>query len=301
MSKNSTATSIHQQVTDAIIADLERGTLPWVQPWGSPGIDAPLGMPNNARTGKAYSGINILLLWGAVIERGFGCQTWLTFRQAKALGGSVVKGSKGTTVCYADTFIPKDERQRASEQGDDPAPVPFLKRYTVFNVEQCEGLPRELYLSATPSPECETIPRAEALIAATGADFRIGGGRAFYVPSEDYIQVPPQPAFHDQINYYRTCFHEIGHWTGHESRLGRDLSARFGSKTYAREELVAEITTAFVCATLRIKPTVRHADYIGNWLDVLREDNRAIFRAASQASRAAAFILAFEQAGEAAP
>ena len=134
---------------------------------------------------------------------------------------------------------------------------------------------------------------AERLIAATNADFRVGGDRAYYVPSADYIQVPPQPAFFEQINYYRTCFHELGHWTGHEKRLARDLSGGFGSKLYAREELVAEMTSAFICAALGIVPTVRHADYIGSWLEVLREDSRAIFRAASQASKAANFIRAF--------
>ena len=114
------------------------------------------------------------------------------------------------------------------------------------------------------------------------------------MPGADFIQVPPQPAFFEQINYYRTCFHELGHWTGHPSRLARDLSGGFGSKTYAREELVAEMASAFVCASLGITPTVRHADYLGSWLEVLREDNRAIFRAASLATKAADFILAFE-------
>jgi antirestriction protein ArdC len=145
-------------------------------------------------------------------------------------------------------------------------------------------------------PECELIPRAEALIQATKADIRIGGDRAFYVPAADYVQVPPQPAFFAQINYYRTCFHELGHWTGHPSRLDRDQSGAHGSKSYAREELVAEIASAFVCASLGIVPTVRHADYLASWLEVLREDNRAIFRAASQANKAADFLLAFEPA-----
>jgi antirestriction protein ArdC len=140
------------------------------------------------------------------------------------------------------------------------------------------------------------IPHAEALIAATGADFRIGGDRAFYVPAHDYVQMPPQPAFRAQIDYYRTCFHELGHWSGHQSRLARSFKGRFGSKPYAREELIAELTSAFVCATLQIVPTVRHADYIATWLDLLREDDRAIFHAASQASKAADFILAFQAA-----
>ncbi len=142
--------------------------------------------------------------------------------------------------------------------------------------------------------ELEIIPRAEALIAATGAIFQIGGEIACYIPKLDAIRVSPQASFGDQINYYPTAFHEIGHWTGHPKRLARDLAAKFASNGYAREELVAEMATAFVCATLGIIPMVRHADYIGNWLEVLKEDARAIFKAASMASKAADYILAFE-------
>ena len=282
---------LYQEVTDRIIAELEQGRVPWVQPWGR--AKAGLGLPRNVASGRAYSGINILILWGAVIAQGFPSQHWLTFRQALDLGGNVRRGEHGTTICYADRFIPKDEAERAAKAGEQPEAVPFLKRFTVFNLHQCEGLP--LVEAAPPLPEREIIPRAEALIAATGADFRIGGERAFYAPEPDYIQVPPQPAFVEQINYYRTCFHELGHWTGHPARLAREQSGRFGSHPYAREELVAEMASAFVCASLSIAPTVRHADYLAHWLDVLREDNRAIFRAASLASKAADFILAFEK------
>jgi antirestriction protein ArdC len=131
------------------------------------------------------------------------------------------------------------------------------------------------------------------LIAATGADFRIGGGRAYYNTTGDFVQVPPPGAYFESINWHRTAFHELGHWSGHASRLNRDHSGSFGSKSYAREELVAEIAGAFVCASLGIVPTVRHADYIGSWLEVLREDNRAVVRAASAASKAADFLLAY--------
>lgn len=143
-------------------------------------------------------------------------------------------------------------------------------------------------------PERELHRTAEELIAATGADFRIGGDEAFYAPSGDFVIVPPQPAFHHQIDYYRTALHELGHWTGHGSRLDRDQAGRFGSAPYAREELVAELASAFLCAALGIEPTVRHADYLGSWLAVLSADNRAIFKAASQASKAAEFLLQFQ-------
>jgi len=302
--------NLYDEVTARIIAELEAGRAPWVQPWGAPGAKAGLGLPKNALTGRTYSGVNILILWHHVVRAGFATQTWLTYRQAQEMGGHVMKGERGVTACHADTFIPKAERERAEQDGDGEdeketlrgsvsrpnGRVPFLKRFTLFNVEQCEGLPEDAYAGAAPLPEAEIIPQAERLIEATGADFRIGGTKAFYVPSRDFIRVPPQPAFFDQVNYYRTCFHELGHWTGHGTRLARDLSHSFGSKPYAREELVAEMASAFVCASLSIASTVRHTDYIGSWLEVLREDNRAIFRAASQASKAADFILAFRDA-----
>ena len=298
-----TRKDLYSEVTDKIIAELEQGHAPWVQPWGGVDSATPLGLPENGATGRRYSGINILLLWGAAIEQSRSCQTWLTFKQALSLGGCVRKGERGTTVVYADRFTPKAERERARETGEAPGTVPFLKRYTVFNADQCDGLPEDLTANAPDLPEREIIPRAEALIGATGADFRIGGDRAYYVPSKDFIQVPPQPAFFDQINYYRTCFHELGHWTGHPKRLARDLKGAFGTKDYAREELVAELASAFICADQSIIPTVRHTDYIASWLEVLREDKRAIFRAASLASKAADYILAFAEPelGSAAP
>ena len=288
---------LYQSVTDRIITELEAGRLPWVQPWDGQHAACQIGLPVNAVSGKPYSGINILLLWGAVIEKGYPSQIWLTYRQAKSLGSYVRKGECGEIICYADRFVTKDEKQNAIAEGRDAVAIPFLKRYRVFNIAQCDGLPEDLYRLDAPFPEREIVPQAEALAKATGADIRIGGDRAFYVPAQDFVQLPPQPAFADQINYYRTCFHELGHWTGHKTRLDRDQSGRGSTKTYAREELVAEMCAAFVCATLSIQPTVRHADYIGSWLEVLKEDKRAIFKAASQASKAADFLLAF-RAGE---
>jgi antirestriction protein ArdC len=287
--------SLYSQVTDKIVVELEQGIVPWVQPWGSGEGSVGLGLPRNARSTKAYSGINILLLWSAIMQGGYASQQWLTFKQALELGGCVRRGEKGWTVCYADSFIPQDEKDRVSKDGGDPQAIAFLKRYTVFNVAQCDGLAEKISPTLPLDQERELIPRAEALIAATGANIQIGGEIACYIPKLDAIRVPLQTAFHDQINYYRTVFHELGHWTGHASRLDRNLTVKFASDGYAREELVAELATAFVCASLGIVPTVRHADYIGNWLQVLKEDSRAIFRAASMASKACDFILAFEQ------
>lgn len=284
--------NLYDDITTKIIAELEEGRLPWVQPWGTAAAKAPLAMPRNAATSRQYSGINVLILWGAVIQQGFPSQQWLTFRQALSLGGNVRKGEHGTTVVYADRFVPEDEKRRARETGEEAAAIPFLKRFTVFNAAQCEGLSEDLAVEAPPPPPDMIEPRAEALIRATGIDFRIGGSRAFYVPTHDYVQVPPPQAYFEPINWHRTALHELGYATGHASRLGRDFSGAFGTKKYAFEELVAEMNAAFCCASLGIVPTVRHADYIGSWLEVLREDNRAIVRAASQASKAADWLLA---------
>jgi len=285
--------NLYDEVTARIVAELEAGRVPWVQPWGS-AVAAGLGpgLPRNALTARSYSGVNILILWGAVIEHGFPNQGWLTFKQALEAGGCVRKGERGTTVVYADRFTPEAEKARARETGADAKAIPFLNRFTVFNIAQCEGLRPGFATDPAPLPEREIVPVAEEVIAASGVDFRIGGPKAYYVPSLDFVQVPPQPAFFEQINYYRTCLHELTHATGHPSRLGRNLANPFGSKDYAREELVAEMGAAFLCAALGIAPTVRHADYLASWLEVLREDNRAIFRAASAASKAADWLLA---------
>ena len=231
--------SLYDDITNKIIGELEAGRFPWVQPWGSAAVKAPLAMPQNAATGRRYSGINVLILWGAVIEHGFPGQSWLTFRQALSLGGNVRKGERGTTVVYADRFTPEDEKRRAREAGEDAQASPFLKRFTVFNASQCDGLPEEV-AAVAPPPEPGLIePRVEALIRATGIDFRIGGDRAFYVPAHDYVVVPPPQAYFEPINWHRTALHELGHATGHPLRLGRDFSGSFGTKKYAFEELIA--------------------------------------------------------------
>ena len=274
-------TSLYQEITDNIIAELEAGRVPWVQPWGTVAAKASLAMPKNAASERQYSGINVLILWGAVIEHGFSTQNWLTFRQALGLGAHVRKGEHGTTVVYADRFVPDEEHRRAERDGDEPNAIPFLKRFTVFNTDQCENLPPELTSAPAPSPEGLVLPHAEALIAGTGADFRIGGDRAFYNTVHDFIQVPRPEAYFEPINWHRTALHELGHWSGHSSRLGRDLSGNFGSALYAKEELIAEITSAFVCASLGIVPTVRHADYIGSWLELCAAPHNSSNREAS--------------------
>jgi antirestriction protein ArdC len=284
--------NLYQDVTDSIVRELEKGSVPWVKPWTA--SSAPLGMPRSAASRKFYSGINVLILWDAVLTRGFAAQEWLTFRQALNLGGHVRRGEKGTTICHADKFIPKAERERAAESGEAANAVPFLKRFVVFNIEQCEGLPAHIVPPRLASLSDHKIrPDAEAFIAATGARFVEGGGEAFYHQGEDFIRLPYRETFLSQPDYYCTALHELGHWTAHPSRLNRDLQHRFGSSAYAREELIAELTSAFLCAHLNIVPQIRHAGYLDHWLQILKKDCRAIFHAASQASKASEFILAF--------
>jgi antirestriction protein ArdC len=220
-------TNLYDEITGKIIAELEAGRFPWVQPWGKATAKAPLGLPQNASTGRAYSGINILILWGAVVQHGFPGQGWLTYRQAATLGGNVRKGERGTTVVYADRFTPEDEKRRARETGEEPGTIPFLKRFTVFNAAQCEGLPEDIAVAMPPPPPGLIEPRVEALIKATGIDFRIGGDRAFYVPALDHVVVPPPQAYFEPINWHRTALHELGHyavsWIMPHGRVRRPL------------------------------------------------------------------------------
>jgi antirestriction protein ArdC len=291
-SRDASTASLYDDVTDRIICELEAGCVPWVKPWSA--SSAPLGLPKSAVSRRFYSGINILILWDAVIRRGFAAQEWLTFRQALSLGGHVRKGEKGTAICYADRYVPKKEQERVRETGEEPNAVPFLKRFIVFNVEQCEGLPAHIVAPPAPHPETDLWRAGDAFAAATGAVIREGGGEAYYNPREDFIRIPSGAAFASAADYFCTLFHELGHWTAHPARLNRDLQHRFGSSAYGREELIAELTSAFLCAHLSIVPQIRHADYLGHWLEILKADSRAIFHAASQASKAADFILAFQ-------
>ena len=229
--------TLYNEVTDRIIAQIEKGTLPWVRPWDDG--RAALGLPRNAGTGRRYSGINVLILWHRLFEQGYGSQRWLTYRQAQAMGGNVRKGEQGTTVCYADRFTPKDGENVPTGPDGEPRQIAFLKRFTVFNIDQCEGLGEPTMAAVTTWNEALTLPGAQALIEATGADIRIGGGEAYYAPQVDYVRVPRPEHFHEPINWYRTVLHELGHWTGHRSRLDRLPDSGFGSPAYAREELVA--------------------------------------------------------------
>ncbi|QUT05140.1 DUF1738 domain-containing protein [Sphingobium phenoxybenzoativorans] len=207
--------ALYDEITAKIVGELEQGHIPWVRPWASHGgrqrrAVAP-ALPRNALSGRPYSGINILILWSAMIEHGYASHGWLTFKQALEAGGCVRKGERGTSIVYADRFIPKGEAERAAQEGGDIRVVPFLKRFTIFNLAQCEGLDVDLGADPVPLPRDKIAPVAEELILASGADFRVGGDKAHFVHDLDYIAVPHQSAFYDPINYYRTALHELTH------------------------------------------------------------------------------------------
>ena len=232
----------------------------------------------------------MVLLWCEAIDRGFSASMWMTYKQAQALGAQVRKGETGSLVVYADQFT----KTETDAQGEDTERViPFMKGYTVFNLDQIEGLPDSFLPVPSPTLSAfELHQAAEAFFAKTGATFRQGGHRAFYSPGADFIQLPSPSAFREAQSYAAVKAHELIHWTGHESRNARQFGQRFGDEAYAFEELVAELGSAFLCADLGITPEVQdnHAAYLGHWLRVLKADKRAIFTAASQAERAADFL-----------
>jgi antirestriction protein ArdC len=282
---------IYTRVTAQIIQSLEAGTRPWIKPWISSQTDSAISRPLRSN-GEAYRGINILMLWSEAFTKGFTNPTWLTFKQALDLGGNVRKGERGSPVVYANQATVPDSDSSDSETSGKR--ISFLKHYTVFNVEQCGGLPSSYYPSAFQQiDESARIPRLEQFIEATGAIISHSGSSAFYTPSHDRIQMPPFTSFFDPYRYYGTVIHELIHWTGHTSRLDRSLDHnRYGSHAYATEELVAELGSAFVGADFGLPAELRddHTAYLSAWLDVLKADKRAIFAAAAHAQRAADFL-----------
>ena len=273
---------IYARITAHIVAALETGVRPWVRPWNAEHAAGRITRPLR-HNGQPYTGINILSLWASAIEQGFAAPIWMTYRQATELGGHVRKGEKGSPVVYANSIT---RNETDADSGADVAhQIHFLKGYTVFNVEQIEGLPDQYTQLASPRLDAPArIARAERFFAATGVILSHGGNRAFYRPSTDTIVLPPFEAFRDAEAYYSTLAHESCHATSHPSRLARDFgSKRFGSESYAIEELVAELGAAFLCADLdlALEPREDHAAYLAHWLEVLKSDNRAIFTAAS--------------------
>jgi antirestriction protein ArdC len=282
---------VYDRVTAKIIEFLEAGAPLCERLWigGPPSI--PLRVNN-----KAYRGINQLVLFVGAIENGYGLGHWLTYKSAKGLGGQVRKGEKGELVVYADSFIKPVENKNTGETEDRE--LWFLKGYTVFNAQQIDGLPAAFYQRPTIKlmEKPEKLEAVKRFVANTGAKIIDGGTQAFYRPSTDEIHMPDYERFTSREAWHSVELHELGHWCAHSSRLNQPLGGDKRSKAYGIEELNAEITSAFLCASLEITPEVRtdHSAYLAAWLGILREDNRAIFAAAREAQRRTDYLFGLQ-------
>lgn len=291
---NVSRADVYERITASIVAKLEDGTRPWMQPWGAGGSPVrPL-----RHNGVAYRGINTLLLWMTATERGFVSPFWMTYKQAQELGGQVRKGEKSTLVVYAGA-IEKQEEDASGTQTERS--IPFLKGYSVFCADQIDDLPEHFYVKAKAPEGAETkerIARIDTYFRHTGADIREGGNKAFYSPGGDFIQMPPFSAFVSAEAFATTLAHEGIHWTA--NRVGRDLTryARDNSER-AREELIAELGSVFFAVDLglEIEPRDDHAAYVNSWVSVLKNDKRAIFQAASLAEKALAYLHSLQPEG----
>lgn len=300
MKNESTSTNrqdVYSRITAQIVAELEKGVRPWVKPWNAEHAAGRITRPLR-HNGQPYSGINVLSLWMSATAQNFAAPIWMTYRQAAELKAHVRRDEKGSLVVYANAVTRRETDEKTGDQIDRE--IPYLKTYSVFNVEQIEGLPEIYYAKAAPTLDpVARIEIAERFFAATGANIGHGGNRAFYSLSADAVQMPPFEFFRDADSYYATLAHELTHWTSAKHRLDRNFGGhRFGSNAYAQEELVAELGSAFLCADLEIalEPREENAAYLANWLEVLRQDSRAIFTAAAHAQRAADFIRRFSAA-----
>ena len=291
---------VYQRVTAQIIAAIEAGVGTWRMPWHTTGKVA--FSPINAISRKAYRGINTLCLWAAAQSKGYTSGEWATYRQWSERGAQVRKGEKSTLVVFwkfANNASETDDG--AGDETPRSGRLLFTKGYNVFNAAQVDG-----YEPAAEVIEADTLERdarAEQFFMSVGADVRHGGNRAFYSPVTDHVQMPPFAAFVDAVSYYSTLAHEHTHWTANAGRCDRALGKRFGDVAYAAEELIAELGAAYLCAELGLssQPREDHAQYIQNWLQVLRNDKRAIFTAASKAQQATDWLVKHStrpQAGE---
>ncbi len=275
---------IYTSVTICIIAALEQGVPPWIRPWQT-GSDTP----GNLVTNKPYRGINVLMLNVAMMTNRFTDCRWLTFRQATEIGARIRKGEHGTQIVFYQLRNKKDGVIGAADAVTVVRGIPIMKCFTVFNAGQLESVPERFAqcIGRTWLP----IDCAEQLLSCSGAAISHGGRRAYYMPVDDTIQLPPVASFSRPDDYYATALHELCHWTGHQSRLNRVQGRVNGKAAYAFEELVAEIGAAFLCAHCGLPARLEHASYVSSWLDALKSDKRLIFVAASAAQKAADYVL----------
>ena len=286
---------VYQIITDRILEAMGQGQIPWQRPWNGKEL-----APRNLKTKKAYRGANPFLL----MATGYASPYWLTYKQAKELGGQVKQGEKGFPVVFWKFLDAKDDKgQPELDNKGQPKKVPLLRYYTVFNVEQCEGLPEEkIPVHNAKVSEHEAIETAESIVENMPKRPEIQHGRtgAYYRPSTDSVGMPDKDSFFNTPEYYSTLFHELGHATGHESRVGRKgvtgtdgQWSSFGSVPYAKEELVAEMTASFLCGQAGIlNATVNNSvAYLQSWKAKLKEDPKLFVHAAANAQKAADFIL----------
>jgi len=281
---------IYQEVTDKIIKSLEESTCSgsWVKPW----FDVVAsGADYNIISKKPYRGINIMLLWLSKNENGFQSDQWATFKQWKSKGASVKKGEKGTHIVFFKPCKVLDK-----ETGEE-ATIRLARGYVVFNADQVEGYEAPAIAEVDKTPADTAV---NSLAEFNQAHVEHGGNKACFIPSHDMIRMPHVAQFDNVESYALTLAHELTHWTGHKARLDRDFSGRFGSNAYAFEELVAELGAAFIGARLEIsaEPRDDHAQYINSWLEVMKGDKRAIFKAASQAQQAVDLLLEAQEISE---
>lgn len=285
------ATTAYEVITEQIIAQLEAGTAPWRQPWKAGGA------PRNIVSGKAYRGINWFLLQVTAAEQGYSSPYWMTYKQAAERGGNVRKGEKSTRIVFWKQLKVTDK-----ETGK-PTTIPMLRYYSVFNLDQTENVrPRQDAEEAqdnehTPNTDADAIIRA--YVTGTGPALTEKGTAAFYTPDTDTVTLPPRQTFDTPDNFYSTAFHELGHSTGHADRLNRTKGKQFGDHAYGREELIAEMTAAFLTAEAGIVNTLpTSAAYLASWIRTIREDVKAVVVAAGAAQKAADLILNREQPTE---
>ena len=272
-------------MTDQIIAALEQGIVPWRRTWNQ----GACGIPMNCTTGRFYRGIDTLLLGLAQAISFSEDPRWCSYRQAQARGWQVRAGERGRLIVFYKRIL---KNQEASEDGTLPF-FQLLRFSTVFHASQIDGIP-EYKAPALGSVSWQAPEAFEVIVQNSGVDMRYGGGQAFYSPSTDHVQMPPQEAFESPEALAATGYHEMGHWAANQRRLGISEGGRFGSREYAAEELRVEIGSAFVCSTLGIKPDLANtAAYLLSWLERLRNDSREIFRAAADAQRIADYLLEF--------
>lgn len=295
MSKN-----IYQEVTAKIIAAMKTGTPPWVRPWSkTAGGGKSRPYPHNLVSNRSYHGINAILLM--MIGGQYPTGAWATYNQIKKVGGQVRKGEKATCVVYFDRIEVKD---RNDPNPDATKRIPLLRYFSVFNHAQADWPEGSDPLISKRAPKeddgIDAILDCEETIKATGARIDFGGDVACYIPSSDRIMMPPRKAFKNKRDeFYSTMFHELTHWTGHESRCDRKLNEHHARSEYAFEELVAEMGSAFVCARHGVDSTLRHsASYLSHWIKCLQDDEHAIFKAAAMAQKAADFLMPAEEATE---